>query len=275
MLRQIANLSQRLGLLPVAYRVYERFKALDPRVAERNQRHVQHPEALEFPLPPAEMMVQVAGTADAHWFLLFGQSMAELIQAMLAKQGYAFNQAQAVLEFGCGCGRVLRHFGQTAGPQFYGCDYNPRLLEWSQSHLPFAQFAINRAMPPLSYADAQFDVIYSISVFTHLAEDAQRPWIVELARAVRPGGYVFITTMGESFLGQLAPHEQAAFRAGQLVVQYAEVSGLNLCGAYHPRAYVQNTLAQEFDMVDFLPSGSRDFLFQDVYLLRKRDVDKS
>ena len=52
------------------------------------------------------------------------------------------------------------------------------------------------ARPPLPYEDDRFDLVYSVSIFTHLDEQLQRPWIEELTRVVRPGGLVLVTVTG-------------------------------------------------------------------------------
>jgi hypothetical protein len=39
----------------------------------------------------------------------------------------------------------------------------------------------------MDYANEQFDLIYAISVFTHLTEDLQHSWLNELGRVKRGG----------------------------------------------------------------------------------------
>jgi len=48
-----------------------------------------------------------------------------------------------VLDFGCGCGRVLRHWSGVHGTGVYGCDINPKMVDWCNEHLPFADVALN------------------------------------------------------------------------------------------------------------------------------------
>src|SRR5580658_46194 len=62
-----------------------------------------------LPLPPPELRFLVAGTADPSWFLRIGKFGAETLVELLDKQGKSLDQFQAVLDQGCGCGRVLRH----------------------------------------------------------------------------------------------------------------------------------------------------------------------
>ncbi len=47
------------------------------------------------------------------------------------------------------------------------------------------------------------DLIYSYSVFSHLAEPAHLAWIHEFGRILRPGGVLAITTQARHFIQQV------------------------------------------------------------------------
>src|SRR5579884_3979816 len=71
--RRLVRLLQRAGLLGPAFRLYERLIALRPqRVTPTDG----GPE-----LPPRRLMVRVAGTADADWFLRSGRAGYDAIAA--------------------------------------------------------------------------------------------------------------------------------------------------------------------------------------------------
>jgi SAM-dependent methyltransferase len=223
------------------------------------------------PIPPARLIHLVAGTEDVSWFLGSGAVAAECLRAVLAKNGIRLEDCRAILDFGCGVGRVLRHWSTLDGPDLHGADYNPALIAWCREHLPFARFGVNDLDGRLEYPPDTFDLAYALSVFTHLSESRQRLWIGELRRVLRPGGLLFLTTHGEHYLPQLTPQEQARFRAGDLVVKGQAREGSNHCAAFHPRRLVSEVLADGFDEIDFIPEGARGNPRQDVYLLRKRD----
>ena len=65
MKRRLLRLLQRLGLIGPAFRAYERAVALRPQTVT---------PADGLPLPPRRLMVRVAGTADADWFLRSGRA---------------------------------------------------------------------------------------------------------------------------------------------------------------------------------------------------------
>jgi SAM-dependent methyltransferase len=223
----------------------------------------------KWPLPPADLRVIVAGTQNPDWFLGFGASMLDTIRDVLQSRGQALEDLGAVLEFGCGCGRVLRHWPKVAGPKVFGTDYNPRLADWTRKNLPFVTTGVNKAAPPLTYQDNRFDLIYAISVFTHLAVDLQRPWMRELWRITKPGGYVLFTTHGDSFRTKLNADEGAAYDRGELITRFEEASGMNLCNAFHPDSYVRGLLSEGFSVEAFVGAGTQGQVHQDIWLLRK------
>jgi SAM-dependent methyltransferase len=222
-----------------------------------------------LPIPPGRLIHLVAGTTDAHWFLASGAMAAESIRRTLERNGRDIESFRSVLDFGCGVGRVIRHWHHLTATRLHGTDYNPRLVSWCRKALTFAQFEVNALDRPLPYADASFDLVYALSVFTHLSEPLQHRWIAELARVLAPGGYLLITTHGEHYLDQLSPHHQADFRAGRLVVLQSDREGTNDCAAFHPESYIRATLAPPFEVLDFAPEAAWGNPRQDVTLMRK------
>jgi len=256
---------RRTGLLPWARRL---------RLLERRLRFL--PENLrywrgrreELPVPPLALIDLVSGQPDIPWFLEGGRRAAASIREALDRQDVRLESLRAILDFGCGCGRVARHWSRVPG-DVHGCDIHPRLVEWCRRHLDFARFERNHLEPPLPYRDGGFDLVYALSVFTHLPESLQRPWIREMERVLAPGGFLLITTHGDSYVGDLDDRERTAFAAGRLVVREAGEAGSNLCGAYHPPAHVRSTLAAGFEVLDFRPEGAAGNPHQDLWLLRR------
>ena len=151
-----------------------------------------------LPLPPAQLMFLVQGTTNVREFLTDGRGTALGVLDVLQDSGIDIDSSKRVLDFGCGCGRVIRHLYAMTGARFYGSDYNPQLIDWCKRNLRFAQFEVNGVSPPLAYEKEQFDLVYALSVFTHLPENLQLAWMSELSRVLRPGGHLLMTTHGES-----------------------------------------------------------------------------
>jgi SAM-dependent methyltransferase len=210
--------------------------------------------------------VMHADKQRGYWML--GALGADTIRSLLHRHGVEMSQVDAVLDFGCGCGRIMRHWKWLRGPELHGTDYNPYLVRWCEQHLPFAQYAVNALEPPTRYEGERFDFVYAISVFTHMEEELGLAWIGELERVLRPGGLLYLTVHGEGRLRPLSQEEKQRFLAGELVVVEPERSGTNACAAYHPERYVRQVLAAELELLDFIPGGAED-VRQDAYLLRK------
>jgi len=64
---------------------------------------------------------------------------------------------------------------------------------------------------PTHYPQAYFDLIFGISVFTHLSAIQQTQWIDELARICKTGGILLVTTMGAYFEKQLTTPEKIGY----------------------------------------------------------------
>lgn len=254
MKRQLLRLARRTGLIRPVFRAYEVVVALRPT----RVRSVDGP-----PLPPRRLMVRVAGTADGDWFLRSGRAAYDAITAHVPVQ-----DTDAVLDFGCGCGRVLRYWSGHPGT-VAGCDRDAGGVAWCRDNLSFARVDGNGLAPPLGYADESFDLVYALSVFTHLTEALQGAWRDELHRVLRPGGRLLLTTHGESYLSRLEPDERARFDRGELVVRWSELPGTNLCSAYHPEPYVRGFLANGFELVEIEPEGALGNPTQDLIVLRR------
>jgi 2-polyprenyl-3-methyl-5-hydroxy-6-metoxy-1,4-benzoquinol methylase len=248
-------------LLGLAYRVYERLRSLGAR-----GEGVMTPDGL--PLPPAKLRIRVAGTPDAAWFLESGRLAEKAIRAAVERAGARLEELAAILDFGCGCGRVVRRLAKLPG-DVHGSDFDAGAISWCKKNLPFAGFDHNDLAPPLRHRSESFDLVYALSVLTHLPVDLQHAWVQELTRVLRPGGLLLVTTHGERYLERLNAAERAAFARGKVVVRFEQVAGTNLCTAFHPPAYVQETLARGLDVVDFVPEGAEGNPHQDLFLLRK------
>jgi SAM-dependent methyltransferase len=227
-----------------------------------------------LPLPPALLRVRVTGDADPAEFLRGGAVGAEIIRRAIDRHSEGgMGQLGAVLDFGCGCGRIARHWAQVEGPEYFGCDYNAELVEWCADNLPFLNVATNGLAPPLPYSAERFDLVYAVSVFTHLSEDRQFDWMREISRVLRPGGMLLFTTKGDSHAHELTKPGRPgldAYRAGRLVVTDVEAEGLNLCAAYHPYQWVVNDMLDGFELLEFSPSGAAMVGGQDLYLVRRQ-----
>jgi SAM-dependent methyltransferase len=147
-------------------------------------------------LPPPNLRYRVNGTPKIDTFLDQGKKRADGIESCLRVLGKSLDSFENVLDFGCGCGRTIMWFAEKK-VNFDGTDIDSEAIQWCHNNLKFAKFTVNDIMPPLEYEDSKFDLIYSMSVFTHLDEYRQFQWLIELKRVLREDGILIITVYDE------------------------------------------------------------------------------
>jgi SAM-dependent methyltransferase len=283
-----AILAKPVGLLPSALerRVRGAVLRFDNRAEERAlAREVAAGEAEGephggLPVPPALLRVRVSSwRAGREEWLESGELDARLIRELVARNGYDLERMGAILDFGCGCGRVLRCWSGLRGPEVHGADVDRAAIRWCRRNLPFVQAVRSEPLPPLGYPDERFDFVYALSVLTHLTEQAGRDWLAELVRILRPGGLLLFTVHGERFIRALSERDRRRFAAGEIVItESSAYAGTNRYGAFHPPSSVTGGLLPPLgvdllDTVYDVPAGGEGFSpmpIQDNYLVRKR-----
>lgn len=136
---------------------------------------------------------------SAHNYLNTGLNCAQNVRSALGRVGRRFDEFERVLDFGCGCGRVMRWFEKAEDSQILlGTDIDKRAVAWCRRHLPFAKFEVNKPYPPLSHEGDAFDLILNLSTVDHLDESHQEKWIGELKRVARPGGVLLASFYGRT-----------------------------------------------------------------------------
>jgi SAM-dependent methyltransferase len=254
---------------------------VDTPPAERGRDSWFKPDpALHVDLPDADRRFRVIGDRDPNGFLVSGATdYHRLDRAATAVTGTPLHAFARVLDWGVGCGRVARHFPHARAEALTGCDIDGDNVEWCRAHLA-GRYVESRLMPPLPFADASFDAVYGISVFTHLREPMQLRWLEELARVTRKGAILMMTTHGRTAIdfSRLAPADCRRVlddvRREGIVVSgvntqldgHAEHAG-EYVNVYHSADYVTATWGRYFDVVGILPGY---ILHHDLVMLRKR-----
>jgi SAM-dependent methyltransferase len=244
-------------------------------------------------IPPGKIRAR-AGWPKVQSYVRGGRRTAEQLEDALSRVGLSFRDFDTVLDFGAGAGRVLPHVAERGreDAEFHGSDVDEEAIAWARRHRPGAFWWVNRSEPPLPFPDGKFGLTYSVSIFTHLAEELQLRWLADIRRVLRPGGVALLTTHGEQ--------EFEAYRSGRVVSNtpscarrvamhgslraerfihepYArsvwtdkdfpgadEAFGL----AFHSEDYVRERWGESFEVLDVVPRAVASR--QDIVILRKR-----
>jgi len=235
--------------------------------------------ALHVDLPDVDRRFRVIGDRDPLGFLVSGATdYHRMDRAAAAIAGRRIHEFRRVLDWGIGCGRVARHFPAAHSSALTGCDIDRDNVEWCRAHLA-GTFNASALTPPLPFDDASFDLIYGISVFTHLREPMQLRWLAELARVSAPGALLLLTIHGETAIdfSRLPPREYRRVR-DDVRREGILVSGVNTqldghaehageyVNVYHSIDYVRRTWGQFFTVLHVLPGY---ILHHDLVVLRK------
>jgi SAM-dependent methyltransferase len=246
------------------------------RIKSQDAGPIAPPELLktEALMHPDELKGIVATPEN---YFASGRREAWTVLTTVEKCGADATAIQSVLEFGCGSARVLRHFRYIEGLRLAGTDANPTPIEWDRKNLHGIEFSHNRLQPPLSYKDGSFDLIYAISVFTHIPLVWQQAWLDELNRVLRPGGYLLCTVHGDNFINsQLNDDDRVKLqREGNLTLDARSARAsystqvLGSWDVFQSRDSIRKAFGKNFELVCFereAVGGSRG---QDALVLRK------
>lgn len=178
----------------------------------------------QLPYPPFDLANRVIklDRKDLAGFIQYearGRESRDQLLAMLP-DGYSL-EGRSMLDFGCGAGRTLRHFHDEARTaRFVGCDLDRESIDWLSAHLcPPLEAIRSDPDPPLPFADGSFDLIWAISVFTHLV-DSSAAWLLELHRLLKPGGLLMASYMGELTSVEVAGEPWDENRIGMNVLRH-------------------------------------------------------
>jgi SAM-dependent methyltransferase len=222
-----------------------------------------------LPLPPLKLRERVGATnfpdapvlerlvRKASWwdpdpeesFLRQGRFLAHVIRGQLPA-GTSLRGAR-VLDFGCGAGRVLRHLVEDVGTdgELHGVDIDRPSIEWLQSNAsPPLHVGACGEEPSLPYPDDHFDLVYALSVFTHLAEH-WAGWLLELRRILKPDGLLLATVIGRGTGADLRLSPPATDAAGMYVRVLGNAWDDGGPVAIHDVAWVAERWGRAFEIV--------------------------
>ena len=220
-------------------------------------------------LPPDYLMYE-SFQLNYHKYYIESIESAQWV-ADLAKPYIDLSGAK-ILDWGCGPGRVIRHMKEVVGAdcELYGTDYNKASIAWCKQTLADISFNHNGIEADLPYSNNTFDLIYGISIFTHLSKKKHFDWYKELYRILEVNGILILTTQGDNFKVKLTDDELEKYEKGELVVRGNVKEGHRTYSAFQPNSFMQhlfrNARIEAHIIRDQIPGRAHP---QDVWIVRK------
>lgn len=223
-----------------------------------------------FAVPPALLIVEVAGRMTIAGFLSGGLAVAERFCELAEKYGAPWGLNSHILDWGCGCGRVARHLLAKNHLQITGVDVNPRQIEWAKNNLP-GTFRTCNLLPPLpGIGDETFDGAFGFSVLTHLKGPTQRLWLFELSRVLKDGAITILTFHDENneFLDGSGASRPSLDRDG-IAWNYNFAEGSNAIATFQTSRWLENVATEAgFEVMEV--NGPTASFQQSYIVLRKQ-----
>ncbi len=120
-------------------------------------------------------------------------------------------------------------------------------------------FATNRVLPPLAFEDGLFDLVYAVSVFTHIDRFQQKEWLKEFRRLLRPGGALLLTIYSDAVLDGLnRKTAQKVRESGHAFCRSEKLKGI--CPAWYHTAFqtrqsLEDSMRAEFRTSRYFPQA--------------------
>ena len=208
-----------------------------------------------------------------------------------------------ILDFGCGFGRLARMFKGYTG-YFAGCDIDHQHIDWCSVAVEFMVSKLSSVLPPIPFADNEFETVISISIFSNLNESSQDLFLQELRRVCKQEGLLFLAIQGKRALERAISEPQIKtmlcvdedlfqkarkeFDDGQhaFILQQGHLTtvGVNkytrkdkvitepyVCGiTFIPETYMRSHWIQWFNIIDYRVCGINDW--QDIVVLKPKKI---
>lgn len=239
--------------------------------------------AERLPEPPQPNLQRI-GCANFASFVDGGSKIAGSLAPVVRE--YSGVEAPRVLDFGCGIGRVAIPLHHELALPTDCCDVDESAIQYLSRCLPSVSCFVSDFFPPLPFGDSSFDIVYSVSIWTHLSIDMQLPWLEEVRRVLKPGGIALISTSSFKALAARRRRkmgywvdvtDEQLVREGIIYKEskylhekkenYPGVTASYGMTAHHPD-WIRENWSSAFDIVDIresLVAGT-----QDLNILRKR-----
>ena len=259
----ICNIIDKKTLIPLEgyYNIHSEVKKLD-----------------DLPMPDDINLARIGAQNLQHYKSVGFDKFMRLQEVLSKYTNKSFSDMGRILDWGCGCGQVLRYFNRYNNVEVNGADIDSVNIKWCESNLDFAKFYQVPPKPPTDFTTGYFDLIFGISVVTHLRENDQSDWLAELSRISKKGAIVLLSVHGnggvafrnELFdINKLLSWQEKGFLA--IGVDSAINDSINdkeyYTTSFQTDWYIKKQWAKYFQIIDVIPSYIGHF--QDLVVMQK------
>lgn len=248
----IINLLRKLHLLPIVEKIF-----LIINVFKNYKSNLKYSREHNIKIPPYSLMFDAYNHCNLSLYHNSGKIHADIIKDIISQ--YKSIEEITLCEWGCGAARILQQFDNA---ELIGTDYNGKTIAWCKKNFPNIRFIKNELCPPLPLESNSIDVLYCISVFTHLSEEQQILWINEIKRVLKPNGLFIASFHGNRTLNALLPFELKSINEGKVVVRGNVKEGSKFFLSYHNDDFIKGTLLNGFTSIKKIEPSS---MHQDVW----------
>jgi len=239
-------------------------------------------ETLAAEVPEIANLRRVSGATTRDRYLVGGATTFLQLNALTEQYcGKSITDFPTVVDWGVGCGRVIRAFWEI-GPRMglisndqkvIGLDIDALNVGWCKRHLKgFGDYDVLE-IDGFDLPGESVNLLYGISVMTHLTELNQQLWLSEIKRVLRKDGLAILTMHGEYNLYE-SPHS--------IALPFVEKFGFfdsipdPAIGAeketyyratYQSRSYTRDNWGTVLKLVDVVPAANS--FSQDYVILQK------
>ena len=181
-----------------------------------------------------------------------------------------------ILEWGCGVGRIIRHIPNLIDKNLtvVGIDINEEMINWNSANIPNIYFKKIDYNPPTTFENNNFNLVYALSVFTHIEYKFHANWLAEIYRIISDNGIFLFTTHGNKFEVNLDTNEkELLYKDGALTMDYKQ-KGHRMMTTYNNYESFKIVVENYFEILAYYNGAEYPEKVggQDLWIVRKRKL---
>lgn len=178
-----------------------------------------------------------------------------------------------VLDWGCGVAKIVRHIPNLINnAMVFGTDINQKMIDWDSQNITSVTFSRIEYFPPTHFDNNQFNLIFGISVFTHIEMKFQIEWLAEICRIIAPNGVFLFTTHGIKYEVNLSEKEKKELNTkGALTINYKQ-KGHRMMSSYNKYQNFKILVEKYFEVLEYYDGLQYPHKTggQDLWIVRKK-----